>query len=173
MIEIKDKKILVADKKLDEFADVQARLWDALFQKNSAKVPLQKIKLDEVDLKPFLPSLGIGDFLFDENGNIFDMEATHMGEKLAKFYGQRKGQRLIGNYSAHSFRTDLPTNYYQFKSLIDALLEKKCPLLMISHYKKDDQNDIIVKGFVIPVTNVEGKIDCVIGCGDIEVIPNE
>lgn len=169
MIDIKDTKLLTADKKLSDFTKKQSMLWDIFFAGSTADKILKRSDIVGKKLDDFRANMWSGEFIYDDDGEICDLEMNEVGEALAEYYGQRKGEHMINDYSDQSFRTDFPTYYYRFKYLIDKLLEKKRPLLTISHYVEDDKKHINVIGLTIPVTSDGKKIDMILGYSELSI----
>ncbi len=171
MIDVKNTRLLTADTKLADFTKKQEKLWDMFFKDGSAHNPLKKSELVGKKLDDFRPNMWSGRFIYDDDGEICDLEMNQIGEELAKYYGQRKGQHMMNDYNDNSFRTDFPTYHYRFKQLIDEMLDKKLPLLTISHYmdQENNQKDINVIGLLLPVTSDGSKIDMILGYSELSI----
>lgn len=173
MIELQRSELLIADKILGKFSENMKKFWELFYLDQSTDDPVNLLKFDHRRLSGFKPHFWSGTLIFDEDNTICDLEMTFIGENLAQIYGQRKGQYMINNYGDNSFRTDFPTYHYRFKTLIEALVDTKKPLLTMSKYKDGEDRKITVNGLVLPVSGDGKSLDCIYGFVEVDIEVSE
>lgn len=169
MIKLEKTEFLIADHKLSEFSEKQEQFWDILFRKNLPKKPVENAVIDYSKFDDLKSNLWGGELIYDKTGTFCNFELRLVGPVLLEHYGQQKGQYLIDNYSKNSFRNSSPTYHYRFTRLMEELIEKRKPLLTISHYLENNSKEIGAAGLVVPITNDGKNIHTIIGYTEISI----
>ncbi|MBL4601403.1 MAG: hypothetical protein JKY84_01525 [Emcibacteraceae bacterium] len=154
--------ITTAKENLETFTEKQQLFWNCFYDGKTDIGPIDRSMIDPLKMKSLLPSIWMGDLIFDDDQKLVNVFVRLLGTNIANLYGELTNSNLMSDDGENSYQRNFAGSYQRFLKSLDLLLETKQPVIVNADFVSNRKKYISSKGLLIPVCNNSSKINMVI-----------